>query len=272
MSHSDLPPHARPPAAQRLDPQPGSANMGLPPPAVALAIGAHPDDVEFGCGATLARWAAQGTRIHHLICTDGSKGTWDVDADLTALVARRRDEQRAASRALGGSGEVTFLNRIDGELDNDPTTLAEVVSAIRTVKPDVVLGHDPWKRYRLHPDHRAAGWLTIDGIVAARDPHFLPHLRLEHHRPEALLLFEADEVDHLEPADEAALQARIAALEAHRSQFETTHHHRVGGAKSGLDERSLHTQFVLRKRRLLAEAALPFDAELGEAFKLMNDL
>lgn len=98
MSHSDLPPHARPPAAQRLDPQPGSANMGLPPPAVALAIGAHPDDVEFGCGATLARWAAQGTRIHHLICTDGSKGTWDVDADLTALVARRRDEQRAASR------------------------------------------------------------------------------------------------------------------------------------------------------------------------------
>ena len=45
---------------------------------------------------------------------------------------------------------------------------------IRRLRPDVVLGHDPWKRYRLHPDHRNAGWLTVDGVVAARDPHFYP--------------------------------------------------------------------------------------------------
>ena len=180
-----------------------------------MAIGAHPDDVEFGCGATLARWAAAGTRIHHLICTDGSKGTWDPSANLPELVRRRQEEQRAASRCLGGTGEVTFLGRIDGELANDAGTRSEVVAAIRTVRPDVILGHDPWKRYRLHPDHRAAGWLTIDGIVAARDPHFLPELGLERHRPSALLLFEADEVDHVEPAEPQHLRARIAALEAH---------------------------------------------------------
>ena len=255
--------------------QPGLAHSsvhGLARPDVAMAIGAHPDDVEFGCGATLARWAAAGTRIHHLICTDGSKGTWDPSADLSALVQQRQDEQRAASRALGGTGEVTFLGRIDGELANDPNTRAEVVRAIRTVRPDVILGHDPWKRYRLHPDHRAAGWLTIDGIVAARDPHFLPELALEHHRPQALLLFEADEIDHLEPADDDHLLARIRALEAHRSQFETTHYHRVGGAESGLDPAELHAEFVERERRLLAEAARPFGAALGEAFKLMDDL
>ncbi|MEZ5381711.1 MAG: PIG-L deacetylase family protein [Microthrixaceae bacterium] len=245
---------------------------GLPRPHVALAIAAHPDDVEFGCGATLARWAAGGTRIHHLICTDGSKGTWDTNADLAALVARRQEEQRDASRALGGSGEVTFLGRVDGELANDEPTRREVVRAIRSVQPDVVLGHDPWKRYRLHPDHRAAGWLTIDAIVAARDPHFLPEVGLTHHRPNALLLFEADVEDHLEPAEEAHLQARIRALEAHRSQFETTHYHRVGGTGSGLDEAALHAEFVARERRLLADAARPFDAELGEAFKLMDDL
>ena len=45
---------------------------------------------------------------------------------------------------------------------------------IRRLRPDVVLGHDPWKRYRLHPDHRHAGFLAVDGIVAARDPHFFP--------------------------------------------------------------------------------------------------
>lgn len=250
----------------------GSSVHGLARPDVAMAIGAHPDDVEFGCGATLARWAAAGTRIHHLICTDGSKGTWDRSADLRALVDRRQDEQRAASRALGGTGDVTFLGRIDGELVNDPDTRAEVVRAIRTVRPEVILGHDPWKRYRLHPDHRAAGWLTIDGIVAARDPHFLPELALGHHRPQALLLFEADEVDHLEPADDDHLHARIRALEAHRSQFETTHYHRVGGVESGLDQAELHAEFVERERRLLAEAARPFGAPMGEVFKLMDDL
>lgn len=246
--------------------------QALDRPDVALAIGAHPDDVEFGCGATLARWASGGTRIHHLICTDGSKGTWDANADLSALAARRQEEQREASRALGGDGEVTFLGEVDGELDNDAATRREVVRTIRTVRPNVVLGHDPWKRYRLHPDHRAAGWLTIDGIVAARDPHFLPELQLPHHRPDALLLFEADEVDHLEPADEEHLQARVTALEAHRSQFETTHYHRVGGSASGLDEATLHAEFVQREHRTLTEAAQLFGVPLGEAYKLMDDL
>ncbi len=81
----------------------------IEPPASALAIGAHPDDVEFGCGGTLAKWAASGCVLHHLVLTDGSKGTWDVGADLPGLVATRQEEQRAAAAALGGRGEVVFL-------------------------------------------------------------------------------------------------------------------------------------------------------------------
>ena len=69
---------------------------------------------------------------------------------------------------------------------------------IRELRPDVVLGHDPWKRYRLHPDHRNAGLLVCDAIVAARDPHFLPEHGLAPHRPSALLLWEADEPNHVE--------------------------------------------------------------------------
>ena len=75
--------------------------LNLPVPASALAIGAHPDDIEFGCGATLAKWAAAGCVVHHLVCTDGSKGTWDAGQDLAELTAVRQDEQRAAAKALG---------------------------------------------------------------------------------------------------------------------------------------------------------------------------
>ena len=68
-----------------------------PVPASALAIGAHPDDVEFGCGGTLAKWAAAGCVVHHLVLTDGSKGTWDASADTARLIDQRQAEQRAAN-------------------------------------------------------------------------------------------------------------------------------------------------------------------------------
>ena len=81
----------------------------LTTPKIVLAIGAHPDDVEFGCGGTLAKWSAEGAVVHHLVCTDGSKGTWNPDADTAALVQSRQVEQRNAASALGTSGTVSFL-------------------------------------------------------------------------------------------------------------------------------------------------------------------
>src|SRR5579862_8157011 len=95
---------------------PVDLTLDLPVPRSALAVAAHPDDVEFGAGATLAKWAAGGCRIHHLICTDGAKGSWDPDEDIARLVAVRQDEQRAAAQALGGRGDVVFLGWPDGEL------------------------------------------------------------------------------------------------------------------------------------------------------------
>jgi LmbE family N-acetylglucosaminyl deacetylase len=196
--------------------------MNLPTPQRALAIGAHPDDVEFGCGGTLAKWAAAGCEIHHLICTDGSKGSWDADADVADLVVERRAEQRAAAAALGATGSCVFLRWVDGELESGPRQRWEVAYWIRRLRPDVVLGHDPWKRWRLHPDHRHAGHLTVDGVVAARDPHFFPEQQLPHHRPSTLLLFEADEADHAEDVA-GFMETKVAALLAHRSQFRSTH-------------------------------------------------
>jgi LmbE family N-acetylglucosaminyl deacetylase len=240
---------------------------GLPVPERALAIAAHPDDVEFQCGATLAKWAAAGCEVTHLICTDGSKGTWDPHADLVALVAIRQDEQRAAAKALGATGEVVFLGAVDGELDTGLATRSLVAESIRRLRPDVVLGHDPWKRYRLHPDHRAAGFLACDGVVAARDPHFFPEHGIAHHRPSALLLFEADEPDHSEDVTGFA-DAKVAALLAHESQFETTME--IDDAGGGADaERAAFRQRILDE---LTEAGAVDGVEHAETFKLITDL
>lgn len=197
-------------------------NVNLATPAVAMAIVAHPDDAEFQCGSTLAKWAAAGTVVHHLVCTDGSKGTWDPNVNQAELVATRQVEQREAARRLGATGQVVFLGWPDGELEAGLRQRSQVAYWIRKLRPNVVLGHDPWKRYRLHPDHRNAGFLAVDAVVAARDPFFFVEHDIAHHRPDTLLLFEAQDPDHAEDVTGFATH-KVEALLAHESQFETTH-------------------------------------------------
>jgi LmbE family N-acetylglucosaminyl deacetylase len=245
-----------------------TVGIDLPTPASALAIGAHPDDTEFGCGGTLAKWAGSGCVVHHLVCTDGSKGTWDPGQDLPALVALRRNEQRDAAKALGATGDLVFLDEVDGELSSGLGLRAEVAYWIRRLRPAVVLGHDPWKRYRLHPDHRHAGFLTVDGVVAARDPHFFPDQGVAHHRPSALLLFEADEPDHVERLDEPDVARKLAALEAHRSQMRSTMHVDEGSPEAGSQLAAFHR----RVRDRLAEHGSLAGVPAGEAFKAITDL
>lgn|SRR5690606_21808403 len=246
----------------------GAVQVDLPTPGVALAIGAHPDDIEFGCGATLAKWAAAGCVVHHLVCTDGSKGTWDPGQDIAELVVQRRAEQRAAARALGATGEVVFLDWPDGELDSGLRQRWQIAYWIRQLQPDVVLGHDPWKRYRLHPDHRHAGLLTVDGIVAARDPHFFPEHGIDHHRPRALLLFEADEPDHAEQVTDEHVARKLAALEEHRSQWVST----MGVDPAGPDSEAQLEAFRRRIRDRLTEQGARAAVPRAEVFKAITDL
>ena len=230
-----------------------------------MAVAAHPDDVEFGCGGTFAKWAAAGCSIHHVICTDGSKGSWDPDADLDELVRTRQAEQREAARILGGKDDVVFLGRRDGDLEEGVSERQELAEWIRRLQPEVVLGHDPWRRYRLHPDHRHAGFLLTDSIVAARDPHFFPESGLAPHRPGALLLWEADEPDHVEDVG-AHLETKVAALLAHRSQFRST---------MRIDDDADVDQVERFRRRVAdtaAEHGRPVGVAYGERFKAVRDL
>ncbi len=244
-------------------PRHGPVTTDLDTPDVALAIGAHPDDVEFGCGATLAKWAALGCRIHHLVLTDGSKGTWSPGDDPAALVARRRAEQETAAAILGG-GPVDFLDSVDGELEAGIEQRREVCRVIRAVRPTVVLGHDPWRRYRIHPDHRNAGWLTTDGVVAARDPKFFEEVGPAPHRPGVLLLWEPDEPNHVEEVA-GSLDRKVDAILAHRSQYRST----MALHDDGEDERAA---FAERVRIQAAAHGAVAGVECGEAFHRIDHL
>ena len=230
-------------------------------PGRALAIGAHPDDIEFGCGATLAKWAEAGCEASLLVCTDGSKGTWDANADIAALVERRQAEQAEAARRLGATGEVRFLGEVDGELEVTMALRSRMARIIRELRPDVVLGHDPFKRWRLHPDHRAAGFLCMDAVVAARDPHFFKEHGVAHHRPVELLLFECEDPDHVEQVVEDHMEAKVNALLAHQSQFRSTHG--IGPDDDGTDRAAFRSRVLDKCRAAGRRAGLPY----GEAFK-----
>ena len=241
--------------------------VDLPVPERALAIVAHPDDAEFNCGATLAKWSAVGSEVGLLLCTDGSKGTWDPDMAAVELIPRRQSEQRAAAAALGLTGEVVFAGWTDGELEVDLERRSVIAKTIRDLAPDVILAHDPWRRWRLHPDHRAAGFLACDGIVGARDPHFFPEHAVPHHRPTTLLLFETEDPDHLEEVTGHG-EAKVDALLAHESQFETTMG--IGDDReAAIGERSDFSQRILDE---LAVTGEPHGLQQAEAFKRINEI
>jgi LmbE family N-acetylglucosaminyl deacetylase len=186
-----------------------------------LALGAHPDDVELQAGGSLAAWARQGAHVELACFTAGEKGSPDPAADQVELGRVRRAEATEAAGALGASVPVHFLGAVDGELEVTMALRLAVARLVRTARPDVVLGHDPWRRWLLHPDHRAAGLLTVDGVVAARDPLYAPSLAAEGlpaHRPHTVLLFGTDTPDELVDVTDT-MDAKLAALRAHASQI-----------------------------------------------------
>jgi LmbE family N-acetylglucosaminyl deacetylase len=197
------------------------------------------------------------------ICTDGSKGTWDDDADLGALIRMREDEQRAAAAVLGAR-DVVFLRYVDGELESGLGPRAAVCRVIRETRPDVVFGHDPWQPYRIHPDHLQAGLLVTSGIVAARDPQFFADQGLAPHRPATLLLFEPGRVDHVESV-EGHVDHKIDALLAHRSQWRST---------MAIDDRpdDQRAAFAQKIRDVARSAGLHAGLRAAEAFARIDDL
>src|SRR5271154_4386842 len=155
------------------------AELVVDGPRVALAVYAHPDDADVGCGGTLARWAKEGTSVHLLVCTDGGRGTHDPLTDPTRLAEVRREELARAAEIIGLNSHDS-LELPAGELTDGADFRGELVAWVRRLKPDVVLGHDPTavffgQDYFNHRDHRAAGAALLDAVApAAALPHYFP--------------------------------------------------------------------------------------------------
>jgi LmbE family N-acetylglucosaminyl deacetylase len=155
-----------------------------------LVILAHPDDPEFFCGATLARWAREGHHITYQLLTCGDKGfneSTSVEMTTDALCAIRHEEQIAAAKVIGADA-VHFMDRPDGYLVPDLNLRREIVRVIRRFKPDILVTCDPQTLFATyginHPDHRAAGQVVMDAVFpAAGSPVFFPELLLEGHEP-----------------------------------------------------------------------------------------
>ena len=112
--------------------------MSLPPtPRRALAVMAHPDDVEFMAGGLIAQWARAGVELHYCLLTDGNSGSRDPALTPAALAELRRVEQRAAGAIFGVAG-YTFLGRPDGRLVATVELRLEIARVIRRVRPDTV--------------------------------------------------------------------------------------------------------------------------------------
>ncbi len=188
-------------------------------PVRAVAIFAHPDDAEFTCGGTLAAWSRQGAQLAYLVCTDGDKGDDDLSLPSDQLGRLRREEQLAAAQLLGVQ-EVRFLGHPDGALATVRGLEEEMVRLLRGFKPDLVLTWDPWKRYQLHPDHRASGITALDAVVAAANPRMYPEQfteGLSAHRAETVYLFGAEEPDTWIDVTET-FGLKLEAIALHRSQ------------------------------------------------------
>jgi LmbE family N-acetylglucosaminyl deacetylase len=220
-----------------------------------MVVVAHPDDMEFSAGGTVAKMAAQGKSVVLIQVTSGNKGTDRRDITSEELGEMREAEALEASRRLGVE-QVVFLRVGDGEVMADLDLKEKIVRQVRIHKPDVVITHDPFRPYALHSDHRGVGMSTVDAVYpTARDPlHYHHHLTeecLEPHKTAELWLSNPEMPDlYIDITD--SVHKKIEALKAHKSQVGDGEH---------LEER------ILERTANVGEAA---GLKHAEAFKVIQ--
>ncbi len=223
-----------------------------------LAIGAHPDDVELGCGGTLARLAAAGRRVGILHLTRGEAGTLGTPGE------RHREAERAAE--ILGAADLAILDCGDGNLRTGAAEEELLIAELRRLRPELVFAPTPADR---HPDHGRSHRLAVDACFYAG---LARRGQGEPHRPGAIFTYMQH--DLFEPAFVVDVTAtwptKMAALDAYGSQIHP------GGTELPPSERA-RTKVASREFRLAVEGrarhfGLLIGAELGEAFGVLRPL
>jgi LmbE family N-acetylglucosaminyl deacetylase len=157
----------------------------------AMAVFAHPDDAEFGCGGTVAKWVSEGIEVVYVVATDGSKGSADPAMSPEQLIAMRRQEQRKAADVLGVK-DIVFLGYPDGYLEHTLALRKDIARAIRQFRPQRLIAMTPYRSFSInsylnHPDHLAVGDATLAAVYpTARDRLTFPELLAEGLEPYAV--------------------------------------------------------------------------------------
>jgi LmbE family N-acetylglucosaminyl deacetylase len=192
-----------------------------------MAIVAHPDDIEFSCAGTVARWVKEGCKVVYVLCTSGDVGIAEPGMSRARAAEIREAEQRAAAE-VAGVKEVIFLREPDGMLENTLTLRKRLVREIRRFKPEVVICGDPtivWAgpNYINHPDHRAAAVAAIDAVFpAAGQPNLFEELAeegLTAHKVRKVYVQAWDDKADLFVNISETIDLKIEALRKHTSQM-----------------------------------------------------
>jgi LmbE family N-acetylglucosaminyl deacetylase len=195
-------------------------------PKRAMAIVAHPDDIDFSCSGTVARWVKAGAEVAYIVCTSGDVGIEDPGMTRAKAAEIREAEQRAAAEVVGVK-EVIFLREPDGMLENTLELRKRLVREIRRFKPEVMITGDPtvvWASdsYINHPDHRAAAGAALDAVFpAAGQPNLMEELAdegLSAHKTRKVYVTSWEKADTYVNISET-IDLKIEALKRHVSQM-----------------------------------------------------
>ncbi|MFD4985367.1 PIG-L deacetylase family protein [Streptomyces sp. NPDC058374] len=190
----------------------------------ALAVVAHPDDLEYGCAAAVAHWTDGGREVSYLLATRGEAG---IDSLEPAISGPLREQEERASAAVVGVGSVEFLDHRDGVIEYGPALRRDIAAAIRRHRPELVitLNHrDTWGgTYRNTPDHVAVGRAVLDAAADAGNRWIFPELGAQGLVPwdgvRWVAVFGSDRPTHAVDAG-PGLERGIRSLLAHRTYVE----------------------------------------------------
>jgi len=192
-----------------------------------LVVHAHPDDMEFTCGGTVAKWADSGIEVDLVICTEGNRGG-EGDRTEDELVRVRREEQAAAARVLGVK-EIVYLGYDDGYLTPSLELRKDITRQIRRFRPQVVVAPNPVRHFGSiggnHPDHLAVGEATFAAVYpTARNPMAVPELLRDEGLDKWVVSWiyvggrPYEDMDHFEDVT-ATIDRKVDALLCHKSQL-----------------------------------------------------
>ena len=222
-----------------------------------LVVQPHPDDMEIGAGATLARLSGVGANITCLTITDGSVGTYDPNVSSIDLTKTRQKETEQSAGILG-INDLVWLDFIDGGNLPYEEVRAKITRVIRQTRPDAILVCDPWLPYEVHSDHIRTGLAAAEAGFLAGMPHFCRadlEDGLEPHSVDIFAFYYTAYPNTFVDVSET-WQFKMDAIDCHKSQFSK-------------DQAEMFKTFLTLKSRHHAEGR---GCELVEALKVLSPL